>query len=86
MHLFILGPNFTDKTAICDLGSLRDFVTVDGETSVSYLYLPYYLEKASDIVGHALASFKFMRDLHEVLLFLVLPRFGSDDCVFPSWL
>ena len=64
MHLFILGPNVTVNTAICDLGALGDFVPVDEKTSVSYLDIPYSLEKASDIIVHALASFQFMRYLH----------------------
>ena len=32
----------TEYTAICDLGDLWDFDTVDGKTSVSYLDVPYY--------------------------------------------
>ena len=31
VHLFLLGPNVSENTAICDLGALGDFVPVDGK-------------------------------------------------------
>ena len=37
---FLLGTNVADNTDICDLGALGYFVPVDGETSVSFLYVP----------------------------------------------
>ena len=64
MRLFLLGKNVTDDTAICDLGSLGDFVPVNEKTSVSSLDVPYFLENPYDCIGHALAQFKFFGDLH----------------------
>ena len=29
MNLFLLGPDVTDDTAVCNLGALGDFVPVD---------------------------------------------------------
>ena len=59
MRFLILGMNFTDDTAICDLGTLGDLVPVDEKTSISYLYVPKSFENASDLIGRALDTFQF---------------------------
>ena len=80
MSLFILGTYVTESTTVCDLGALV-FFPVDKKKSVSYFDVPYHLEKAPGIVGHAIASFQFIGTLHEVPSFLGFYLFGADECV-----
>ena len=40
VRLFLLGTNVAENTAICDLGTLGDFLTVDETKCVSYMYVP----------------------------------------------
>ena len=40
MHLFLMAPNVTYDKAICDIGTLGNFVPVDGKKSVSSLDVP----------------------------------------------
>ena len=63
MRIILLVPNVADDMAIFHLGTCGDFVPVDEKTSVSSLGVPYSLEKASDIVGNALAPFHFFGTL-----------------------
>ena len=50
MRIFLLGSNVADNAAICDFGVLGDFVPVDKEESVSYLYVTDPLEKSSNLI------------------------------------
>ena len=50
VRLFLLGSNFADNEAICDLGVLGDFVHVDEKTSFSILYVPKLLEKLFNFI------------------------------------
>ena len=75
MHIFLLRTDVVDNTSICDLGALGELVPVDEETSVSSLDVPYSLENASNIFGHDLTTFQFIRDLHEVPVLLGLCMF-----------
>ena len=78
MSLFLLGTSVIDDIAICDLGALGNFVPLDEKTIVSSLDVPYSLENASNIFGHDLTTFQFIRDLHKVPVLLGLACLGAD--------
>ena len=50
MCLLLLGINITDDASICEVGVLGDFVPVDEEAIVSYLYVPDPWENSSNFI------------------------------------
>ena len=49
VSIFLLGANVVDNMAICDLGALGYFASLDEKISVSSLCVPWSLEKASNL-------------------------------------
>ena len=64
------------RWGICDFGVLGDFVSVDEEASVIFLYVSNPLKNLSNLIWHALATFEFSGTLMRCRYYCAFPVSG----------
>ena len=70
MGLFLMLSDIAQYEAVGYLAVLGNLIPLDEETCVCALDIPYYLEQASDIIGHGPCPFWFVWNLHQVPVLL----------------